>query len=121
MVEKGKSRKDEIVTREYTINLHKRVHGCTFKKKAPRAVKVIREFAEQMMNTKDVRIDVKLNKQVWSHGVRNVPRRVRVRIARRRNDDEDATEEFYSIVTVADVPAEGFKGLQTKVVEDEEA
>ena len=27
MVEKGKSRKDEIVTREYTINLHKRLHS----------------------------------------------------------------------------------------------
>jgi hypothetical protein len=27
MVEKGKSRKDEVVTREYTIHLHKRLHG----------------------------------------------------------------------------------------------
>ncbi|CAI5462255.1 unnamed protein product [Closterium sp. Yama58-4] len=120
MVEK-KVRKDEIVTREYTINLHKRCHGCTFKKKAPKAIKEIRKFAEKVMNTKDVRVDVKLNKQVWSRGVRNVPRRVRVRIARRRNEDEDATEEFYSIVTVADLPAEGFKGLGPKVVEDEEA
>ncbi|CAI6004613.1 unnamed protein product [Closterium sp. NIES-65] len=88
---------------------------------APKAIKEIRKFAAKAMNTKDVRVDVKLNKQVWSRGVRNVPRRVRVRIARRRNEDEDATEEFYSIVTVADLPAEGFKGLGPKVVEDEEA
>lgn len=27
MVEKTKIRKDEVVTREYTINLHKRLHG----------------------------------------------------------------------------------------------
>jgi hypothetical protein len=27
MVDKGKSRKDEVVTREYTIHLHKRLHG----------------------------------------------------------------------------------------------
>ncbi|GKG66107.1 60S ribosomal protein L31, partial [Tanacetum coccineum] len=33
----------------------------------------------------------------------SVPRRVRVRIARKRNDDEDAKEELYSLVTVADV------------------
>ncbi|CAD6260171.1 unnamed protein product [Miscanthus lutarioriparius] len=42
------------------------------------------------MGTTDVRIDVKLNKHVWSSGIRNVPRRVRVRIARKRNDEEDA-------------------------------
>ncbi|GJV38866.1 reverse transcriptase domain-containing protein [Tanacetum coccineum] len=36
MVEKtkGGARKEEVVTRKYTINLHKRLHGCTFKKKA---------------------------------------------------------------------------------------
>ena len=31
----------EVVTREYTINLHKRLHGIGFKYRAPRAVKVI--------------------------------------------------------------------------------
>ena len=30
----------EVVTREYTINLHKRLHGSGFKYRAPRAVKV---------------------------------------------------------------------------------
>jgi hypothetical protein len=40
-----------------------------------------------------------------------VPTRVRVRIARKRNDDEDAKEELYSYVTVAEVPAEGFANL----------
>jgi len=30
----------EVVTREYTINLHKRLHGIGFKYRAPRAVKV---------------------------------------------------------------------------------
>merc|ERR1719247_1233091 len=37
------------------------------------------------MSTQDVRIDTKLNKFVWSTGVRNVPRRVRVRMSRKRN------------------------------------
>ena len=31
----------EVVTREYTINLHKRLHGIGFKYRAPRAVKVV--------------------------------------------------------------------------------
>merc|ERR1712007_76118 len=77
MVEKTKIRKDEVVTREYTINLHKRLHGCTFKKMAPKAVKEIKKFAQKTMGTSDVRVDVKLNKHIWSRGVRNVPTRVR--------------------------------------------
>ena len=36
----GKS--TEPVTREYTINLAKAVHGITFKKRAPRAVSAVR-------------------------------------------------------------------------------
>nr|GLL34540.1 60S ribosomal protein L31 [Ipomoea trifida] len=120
MVEKtSKARKEEVVTREYTINLHKRLHGCTFKKKAPNAIKEIRKFAQKAMGTTDVRVDVKLNKHIWSRGIRSVPRRVRVRIARKRNDDEDAKEELYSLVTVSEAP-EGLKGLGTTIIEDED-
>merc|ERR1712189_96946 len=54
----AKSPLNEVVTREYTINLHKRIHGMQFKKRAPRAIREIRNFAEQMMGTPDVRIDV---------------------------------------------------------------
>ncbi|XP_054824969.1 60S ribosomal protein L31 [Prosopis cineraria] len=120
MVEKTKGRKEEVVTREYTINLHKRLHGCTFKKKAPKAIKEIRKFAQKAMGTNDVRVDVKLNKYVWSQGIRSVPRRIRVRVARKRNDDEDAKEELYSLVTVVDTTREELKGLGTKVIEDED-
>jgi len=81
-----KSPVNEVVTREYTIHLHKRIHGMQFKKRAPRAIREIKKFAEKMMGTPDVRIDTSLNKYVWSHGVRNVPRRARVRLARRRNE-----------------------------------
>ena len=111
----GKS--TEPVTREYTINLAKAVHGITFKKRAPRAVSAVKKFAHKVMKTADVRVDVKLNKHIWSKGIRNVPRRIRVQISRRRNDDEDAAEEMYSYVTVADAP-EGFSGLGTTVVDD---
>jgi hypothetical protein len=37
-----KKRTKEIVTREYTINLHKALHNVTFKKRAPRAIKAVR-------------------------------------------------------------------------------
>lgn len=49
------------------------------------------------------------------HLFRSTPFRVRVRLARRRNDDEDSTHKLYTLVTY--VPAESFKGLQTENVE----
>lgn len=69
---KNKSAINEVVTREYTINLHKRLHGIGFKKRAPRAIKEIRKFALKQMGTHDVRVDTRLNKQVWSKGIRFV-------------------------------------------------
>lgn len=68
--EKKRSAITEVVTREFTINLHKRLHGIGFKKRAPRAVKEIRKFAEKQMGTPDVRIDTRLNKSLWSKGIR---------------------------------------------------
>mmetsp|Transcript_3170 Transcript_3170/g.5587 ORF Transcript_3170/g.5587 Transcript_3170/m.5587 type:complete len:116 (+) Transcript_3170:51-398(+) len=112
---KGERKVDEVVTREYTINLHKRIHGTGFKHRAPRAVKKVREFATKMMGTSDVRLDTKVNKEIWKSGVRNVPYRIRVRLSRRRNDDQDAKESLYTLVTV--VPVSSFKHLQTVNVE----
>ncbi|KAL3178152.1 hypothetical protein MRX96_038672 [Rhipicephalus microplus] len=112
---RGKSTLNEVVTREYTIHLHKRLHGIGFKKRAPRAIKEIRKFAEKQMGTSDVRVDTRLNKFIWSKGIRSVPFRVRVRLARRRNEDEDSPNQLYTLVTY--VPVESFKKLQTVNVE----
>uniref|UniRef100_A0A8C3WV33 Large ribosomal subunit protein eL31 n=1 Tax=Catagonus wagneri TaxID=51154 RepID=A0A8C3WV33_9CETA len=68
---KGRSAIDEVVTREYTINIHKRIHSVGFKKRAPRALKEIHKFAMKEMGTPDVRIDTRLNKAVWAKGIRN--------------------------------------------------
>lgn len=48
----------------------------------------------------DVRVDAKLNKFLFSKGVRNVPTRVRVRLSRKRNEDEEATEKVCVCVRV---------------------
>ena len=37
----------DLVTREYTANLNKRLHGITFKKRAPRAVRELRKFGRR--------------------------------------------------------------------------
>merc|ERR1719291_1485623 len=111
---KGGRKSQEPVTRDYTIHLHKLLHKIQFKKRAPRAIREIRKFAAKAMTTKDVRIDTKLNKFIWSSGIRNVPTRVRVRMSRKRNEDEEAKEKTFTLVQ--HVPVESFKSLQTETV-----
>ncbi|KAK3722679.1 60S ribosomal protein L31B [Vermiconidia calcicola] len=133
----GRSAIEDVVAREYTIHLHKRlglasggrlkkrtwksltgyqIHGVSFKKRAPRAIKEIREFAAKAMGTSDVRLDPQLNKKVWESGIKGVPFRLRVRVSRKRNDEEGANEKLYSYVQAVNV--KNPKGLQTAVVED---
>lgn len=69
-----------------------------------------------LQGTSDVRLDPQLNKKVWESGVKGVPFRLRVRISRKRNDEEGAKEKLYSYVQAVNV--KNPKGLQTAVVED---
>ncbi|CAH0395815.1 unnamed protein product [Bemisia tabaci] len=113
---KGKSAINEVVTRDYTIHMHARLAGRQgTKKRAPRAVKEIRKFAFKAMGTPDVRIDTRLNKHVWMKGIKGVPNRIRVRLSRRRNEDEDSPHKLYTLVQW--VPVRTFKKLQTENVD----
>jgi len=108
----------DVVTREYTIHLRKVLHGVGYKKRAPRAVKEVKEFAKKAMGTDDVRVDTKLNKFLWSQGIKGVPGRVRVRLARKRNDDEEAAEKLFTLCMHVPVERYQYKGLQTTVVDE---
>ncbi|KAI0275698.1 ribosomal protein L31e domain-containing protein [Russula aff. rugulosa BPL654] len=101
---KGKTRSalQDVVTREYTIHLHK--------------YSVV-AFAKKEMGTSDVRIDPKLNQALWARGIKSVPHRVRVKLERKRNDEENAKEKLYTYAS--HVPVESFKGLQTVAVDAE--
>ncbi|KPI42995.1 60S ribosomal protein L31-B [Cyphellophora attinorum] len=96
---KTRSAISDVVAREYTIHMHKRIFGVAFKKRAPRAIKEIKAFALQQMGTSDVRLDPQLNKK-------------------KRNDEEGAKEKLYSYVQAVNVKNREAKGLQTIVVED---
>merc|ERR1719284_2305357 len=116
--EKKISAAQDVVTREYTVHLRKLLHGVGYKKRAPRAVKEVKAFAKKMMGTDDVRVDTKLNKFLWSQGIKAVPGRVRVRLARKRNDDEEATDKLYTLCTHVPVERHQYKGLQTINVDE---
>lgn len=63
-----------------------------------------------------MRLDPQLNKKVWESGIKGVPYRLRVRISRKRNDEEGAKEKLYSYVQAVNVKSA--RGLPTVVVED---
>eukprot|EP00298_Acanthocystis_sp_HF-20_P029445 c8326_g1_i1.p1 GENE.c8326_g1_i1~~c8326_g1_i1.p1 ORF type:complete len:137 (-),score=37.50 c8326_g1_i1:160-570(-) len=114
---KREKKQEKPVTRELTINIHKRIHKVGIKKRAPRAVKEIKKFAQKLMGTEDVRVDQGLNKFMWSKGIRNVPYRVRVQLSKKPVEDEDSEHQFYTVVT--HVPVLGsYKGLLTKTIEE---
>lgn len=48
---KGAKKVIAEASRDFTINLHKRLHKITFKRKAVRAVKEIVKFAKKNMQT----------------------------------------------------------------------
>lgn len=75
-------------------------------------------LSSSFQGTNDVRLDPQLNKRVWEAGIKGVPYRMRVRISRKRNDEEDAKEKLYSYVQAVNVKGRESKGLQTVVVED---
>lgn len=121
---KTRSALQDVVTREYTIHLHKRVHGRSFKKRAPWAVKSVVEFAQKSMGTSDVRVDPRLNQELWARGIKSVPHRIRVKLERaysislmrvigswfyigKRNDEENAKEKLFTYVS--HVPVTTFK------------
>ena len=59
------------------------------------------------------------NQEIWKLGVKDVPRRIRVRLERKRNDDEDAKEKLYTYATPV-LGITNFHGLQTTVIEQDE-
>lgn len=98
------------------LTLCLQLHGVSFKKRAPKAVKEIKKFAKLHMGTDDVRLDPKLNQEIWKKGIKGVPFRMRLRISRRRNEEENAKAPLFSYVEPVVVASA--KGLQTVVVEE---
>jgi len=91
----------EPKTLQATINLHRRLYKATFKKKVPKAIKEIKGYAKSCLFTKDVRVDAELNQHLWRNGIRNPDSRVNVTMERKKNEDEEAKEKFYTLVKLA--------------------
>jgi large subunit ribosomal protein L31e len=105
---------EENITRVYTINLGK-AWITPQHKRTDRVVNMIREFAEKHMKSSEIKLDQDLNRQIWSRGKTNPPRKVRVKMVK----DEDGT---VTVSLYEDLPAEATPKIETPApVEKKEA
>jgi large subunit ribosomal protein L31e len=88
---------EEAITRVYTINLGK-AWITPEHKRTDRVVNMIREFAQKHMKSNQIKLDQDLNRQLWSRGKTNPPRKVRVKMV--KEEDGTVTVSLYE-----DLPA----------------
>ncbi|XP_068819407.1 large ribosomal subunit protein eL31-like [Capricornis sumatraensis] len=96
--QKGHLAMNEIVTREYTINTHKRIQGAAFKKCAPGVLKRIQKSAMKKMETPDVHTGTSLGKAVWPKGISHVSHYVHVLLFRKYNEHEES-HQLYTLIS----------------------
>src|SRR5215203_3803658 len=72
---------EETTTRVYTINLGK-AWITPEHKRTDSVVNMIRELAQKHMKSNEIKLDQDLNRQLWSRGKTNPPRKVRVKMVK---------------------------------------
>jgi large subunit ribosomal protein L31e len=92
---------EENLTRVYTINLG-RAWITPQHKRTDRVINMIREFAEKHMKSDEIKLEQDLNRQIWSRGKTNPPRKVRVKMV--KDEDGVVTVSLYEDLPVADAP-----------------
>jgi large subunit ribosomal protein L31e len=70
--------------RTYTVPLSK-TRYTPYYKRTPRAVKLIKGFFTRHMKAEKIIITKELNESLWENGIRNPPRRIKIRATK---DDE---------------------------------
>ncbi len=101
---------EETTTRVYTINLGK-AWITPEHKRTDRVVNMIREFAEKHMKSNEIKLDQDLNRQLWSRGKTNPPRKVRVKMV--KEEGGTVTVSLYE-----DLPAASTTAVETPTSEE---
>src|ERR671935_2649648 len=83
---------EDSITRVYTINLGKAWISPQHRR-TNRVVNMIREFAQKHMKSDEVKLEQELNRQIWSRGKTNPPRKVRVKMV--KDEDGVVTVSLY--------------------------
>lgn len=89
------SNTEENLTRVYTINLGKAWITPKYKR-ADRVINIVKDFAKRHMKSDEIKIDQDLNRQIWSRGKSNPPRKIRVRMI--KDEDETTIVSLFEVV-----------------------
>ena len=117
--EKKEPKRKDPVKKIFTFNLHRALQGFRSKQRAARAIREIKAFAMKEMGVSKVAILPSLNVKLWEKGIRHVPHRIRLSVARKRaaDDEKEGADAMMAEVDFVQVQGEnGFKGLKTEVV-----
>ncbi|KAI5187892.1 large subunit ribosomal protein L31e [Nematocida homosporus] len=97
-----------------TVNLWRLVKNCSHTYWADYAVMKLRKEIQRQFGTKqEVKLDMDLNKAIWSRGRKHLPTRLRIEVSRRPSlKDNTKTELFLKHVIVP-----SFKGLQAESIQ----
>ncbi|MHA1961220.1 MAG: 50S ribosomal protein L31e [Candidatus Thorarchaeota archaeon] len=77
---------EEIIDeRIYTVPLRKAYWTGSRRKRANRAVRILRKFVERHMKPEELVIQKEVNERLWDRGIQKPPRRIRVRVT--KNDE----------------------------------
>jgi large subunit ribosomal protein L31e len=102
---------EENLTRVYTINLG-RAWLTPEHKRTDRVINMIREFATKHMKSDEIKLEQELNRQIWSRGKTNPPRKVRVKMV--KDEDGVVTVSLYEELPAAtEAPAAEEKKPET--------
>jgi len=101
--------------RTYVVPLRKGWLKASRYRRAKKAVNTLREFLVKHMKSDDVRLMPELNLEIWKHGMKNPPSRVKINVSK---DDKGVVKaQLFGKPMAQEVKEEKKKGLMKKVVE----
>jgi large subunit ribosomal protein L31e len=101
----------ESLERIYTINLGK-VLLSPNNQRAKRAINMIREFATKHMKSENIKIEEEVSHLVWARGIRNPPRKIRVKIT--KDDGNVIVSKYQEEKVVEETSKKGDKKSEGK-------
>jgi large subunit ribosomal protein L31e len=109
---------EDTITRVYTINLGKAWISPQHRR-TDRVVNMIREFARKHMKSDEIKLEQDLNRQIWSRGKTNPPRKVRVKMV--KDEDGVVTVSLYEDLPEATTTTASTTTESGATVEEKEA
>jgi large subunit ribosomal protein L31e len=109
---------EDSITRVYTINLGKAWISPQHRR-TDRVVNMIREFARKHMKSDEIKLEQDLNRQIWSRGKTNPPRKVRVKMI--KDEDGVVTVSLYEDLPEATATTASTTTESGATVEEKEA